>query len=91
MGFKEMPAGTKIEAVFNLVSIYSIEGIALNDLHPDSFSDVSCKNKDFSFAFGNSVNEISNELLGDDFVKVCIRPTASCRDELFCVKAYDHS
>jgi hypothetical protein len=22
---------------------------------------------------------------------VCIRPTASCRDELFCVKAYDHS
>ncbi len=22
---------------------------------------------------------------------VCIRPTASCRDELFCVKAHDHS
>lgn len=69
MGFTKIPAGTKIKAVFNLVSVYSIEGIALNDIYPESFSAISHRNKDFSFAFGNSVNEISNALLGDDFAE----------------------
>ncbi len=69
MGFTEIPAGTKIDAVFNLVSVYSMEGITLNDLTPESFHDVSYKGNDFSFAFGKSVNEISKALLGDEFAK----------------------
>lgn len=69
MGFTEMPAGKKIVAKFNSAVVYSIEGINIKDLTPESFSDVIHQNSEFSFSFGNSINEISRKLLGDDFVK----------------------
>ena len=68
MGFKEIPSEMKIEANFNSAAIYSVEGINIKELTSDSYPDLSYKNENFSFAFGNSINEISRKLLGDDFV-----------------------
>ena len=67
MGFTEIPPGTKIEATFNSVLVYCIEGINITNLTPQSFSDLSYIGSEFSFSFGNSVNEISQKLLGFDF------------------------
>lgn len=68
LGFTEIPAGTKIEAFFNSAIAYKIEGITIKELTPESFSDVSYQGNEFSFSFGNSINEISRDLVGDDFV-----------------------
>lgn len=69
MGFTEIPAGTKIEATFNSAIVYNIEGININELTPGSFADVCYQGSEFSFSFGNSVNEISRKLFDDDFVE----------------------
>ncbi|HKL43367.1 MAG TPA: hypothetical protein VJ962_12370 [Clostridia bacterium] len=68
MGFKEIPSNTKIEAYFNSAALYSIEGINIKKITPESYSDLSYHNEVFSFLFGNSINKISRRLIGDDFV-----------------------
>lgn len=40
LGFTEIPAGTKIEAIFNSVVVYNVEGIRFNELTSDSYSEV---------------------------------------------------
>ena len=69
MGFAEIPQGTEIEAFFNSVVVYSIQGINIKDLNTESLKDLSYKGSEFSLAFGNSVNEISQNLYGDDCVE----------------------
>lgn len=69
MGFTEMPSETKIEAIFNSVIVYSIEGINIKELKSKTFPDLSHQDEDFSFSFGNSINEISNYLFGNDYVE----------------------
>ncbi len=66
LGFTKMPDGAQIEAIFNSAIVYSIEGIRFNEVTSETFSDVSYQSSEFSFAFGNSVNEVSRRLLGDD-------------------------
>jgi hypothetical protein len=69
MGFSEIPVGTRIEALFNLVLVYNVEGINFKDMPPESFANIIHRNEEFSFAFGNSINEIFKTILNDNFVE----------------------
>lgn len=69
MGFTEIPSGTKLEVYFNSAILYHIEGIIINDLLPESIRDLIYKHSDFSFAFGNSINDIFKALFNEAFVE----------------------
>lgn len=68
LGFTEIPAGTKIEAVFNSVRIYKVDGIRIEEPTAESFADLSYQSSEFSFSFGNSINSLFRNICGDDYV-----------------------
>ena len=69
MGFKEIPNGMIIEATFSLVKVYQVEGIFIKEFESKAFADLCHKSTEFSFGFGNSVNEIYQYLCNEDLVK----------------------
>ena len=69
MGFSQIPNDVKIEAKFRLVKVYSVEGIFLNKLESNSIEDLCCNGEDFSFGFGNSLNEIYQYIFNEDLVE----------------------
>ncbi|NLG39345.1 MAG: hypothetical protein GX545_05425 [Fibrobacter sp.] len=68
LGFKEFNSEARIEAKFNSIYVFNIEGISLKEVNTDLFSNVSYSDDVISFAFGNTVNDISKNLIGDSFV-----------------------
>ncbi|MDP2059111.1 MAG: hypothetical protein Q8J97_05180, partial [Flavobacteriaceae bacterium] len=68
IGFTEIPLGIKIEATFFSAVLFSIDGINIKNGTSESYPDLSYFRNDFSFAFGNSINDISKKILNDDFV-----------------------
>jgi hypothetical protein len=67
LGFEEISNEKKFEATFSLAKAYQVEGISLQESESASLMDWCHKSKDFSFAFGNSLNEIYQYLLDEDF------------------------
>ena len=68
MGFREISEGAPIEAKFQSIHVFSVQGIVVDDgtvevLHP-LINDVRC-----SLVLGNSPNELSRALAGDDFAE----------------------
>ncbi len=69
MGFERIPDGERIEAHFKSINVYEIRGISSDDTSLLSPAELKHVSNDFSFSIGDSVNAISQVLLGDDFVE----------------------
>ncbi len=69
MGFEEIPNGMIIEATFSLVKVYQVEGILIKESESKAFADLCHKSNEFSFGFGNSLNEIYQYLFNEDLVE----------------------
>jgi len=68
-GFEAIPNGMKLEASFSTAKAYQVEGIFLKEAELDSSSDLYHKSEELSFGFGNSLNEICQYLLNEDFAE----------------------
>jgi hypothetical protein len=66
-GFEEIPNGKELEATFSLVKAYQVEGITLQECEFASLIDLCHKSEEFSFGFGNRLNDICQYLLNEDF------------------------
>jgi hypothetical protein len=66
MGFEEIPSGVEIEAMFNLVRVYHIQGIVLKEVGGNSFADLCHQSREVTFGFSNSINEVWQYLFNDD-------------------------
>lgn len=67
MSFEKIPNETEFEATFNLIRVYQVEGIRPEEIGANSFADLSQNNSEFSFGFGNSLNEVCQYLCNEDF------------------------
>lgn len=67
MGFEKIPNEMELEATFSLVRAYRVEGIALKEIGADSLPDLCHKDQEFTFGFGNSLNEVCQYLSNEDF------------------------
>lgn len=67
MGFKEISNGMELEATFNSLRVYQVEGITLKENGANSLADLCYKNQEFAFGFGNSLSEVCQYLFNEDF------------------------
>jgi len=67
-GFEKIPDGTEVKAMFNLVRAYHVEGIILEESGASAIENMCHKNQDFTFGFGNNLNELSQYLFDEDLV-----------------------
>jgi hypothetical protein len=65
MGFRELPAGQSITARFEGFRIYNVRGVTLKDGSPIEARVIVWP--DVKFAFGNSVNQLTKALVGEDY------------------------
>ena len=66
--FVKIDKDNPIKATFKLTEIFSIQGITLNAISESDLPDLSFRSADFSFGFGNSVNDICESLIQEEYI-----------------------
>lgn len=66
MGFELIPEGTVIQTFFKSINVYQIRGVFSEKEFPFAPAKLLKSVEEFSFSFGDSVNDICKVLIGDD-------------------------
>lgn len=68
MGFAEIPSDLVIEARFCSLNIYEVRGLVSDRASPLKPDELKCADNEIALSLGDSVNEICQVLLGENFV-----------------------